>query len=49
MMINLIVPLVRRLALLFATTRRKPLPGGSVSASMPTTVAANNNANRLGS
>ena len=41
------VPPIRRFALLFATTRREYIPIGSVSASMPTTVAANSKANRL--
>ena len=38
---------VRRLALPFATTRREYIHVGSMSASVPTTVAANGNANRL--
>ena len=45
--IESIAPTNRRSAASFATTRREPLPGGSEAASMPPTVAANEEANRL--
>ena len=40
-------PSNRRLTSSFTTTRREPIHGGSVSASMPTTVAANEEVNQL--
>ncbi|HEY3699068.1 MAG TPA: DNA polymerase Y family protein [Spongiibacteraceae bacterium] len=42
-----IVPANRRSALVFATTRRESIHGGSETASMPPTVAANTKADRL--
>lgn len=39
-------PTNRRLTESFATTRREPIHGGSESASMPPTIAANNSVNR---